>query len=172
MKFEEIRPILWSQFGAAIKMMESHMRACPSELWMAPMWENASTSSGFSEFWYVTFHTLFWFDLYLEGRYDGFNPPQPFDLAELDPAGVLPPRVYAVEELLEYLDHCRAKCSRVIEDLTETRATEICHLNWGDPPFLELLIDNLRHLQEHGAQLGMFLGQNGITGKWVSQKMD
>jgi hypothetical protein len=53
--------------------------------------------------------------------------------------------------------------------LTEQRALEICRLHWGDPPYLELLIDNIRHVQEHNAQLGLFLGQHGIQGKWVSQ---
>jgi hypothetical protein len=37
-------------------------------------------------------------------------------------------------------------------------------------PFGELLLYNLRHVQEHAAQLHMFLGQQaGKSTQWVSQ---
>jgi hypothetical protein len=37
--------------------------------------------------------------------------------------------------------------------------------------FLELLLYNMRHVQEHVAQLNMFLGQNAIEGgyNWVGR---
>jgi hypothetical protein len=37
--------------------------------------------------------------------------------------------------------------------------------------FLELLLYNMRHVQEHAAQLNMFLGQNAIdvASDWVGQ---
>ncbi len=37
--------------------------------------------------------------------------------------------------------------------------------------FLELLLYNMRHVQEHAAQLNMFLGQNAIdvASDWVSR---
>lgn len=129
MEIDKLEPILTRQLGAAIEMPETHMRACPGELSAAPMWKNDSTPAGFSEFWYVAYHSLFWFDLYLDGQYDGFNPPLPFTLTELYLAGVLPDRVYALEELLEYLAHCQEKCRRVIEGLTDKGAAKICQLN-------------------------------------------
>lgn len=169
MQISNLKPILQRQFGAALDMFEKQLHSCPDELWIKPLWQNSSTDPGFSDFWYIAYHTLFFHDLYLFGSYEGFQPPAPFTLDELDPAGELPERVYSREELLDYLAYSRKKCEYCIEELTEQRALEICHLHWGDPPYLELLIDNIRHVQEHNAQLGLFLGQHGIRGKWVSQ---
>ena len=93
------RAIIWSQFGAAIDMLENALLACPDELW--------SDRSQRLEFWYVVYHTLFWLDLYLSGSVEGFAPPAPFTLEELDPAGLLPERPYAKHELKAYLEHGR-----------------------------------------------------------------
>jgi hypothetical protein len=39
--------------------------------------------------------------------------------------------------------------------------------------FLELQIYTMRHVQEHGAQLNMLLGRNGVTGPdWIAQARD
>lgn len=168
MDIEDLKPVLVSQFGAAMDMFENNLRACPGNLWTEPMWNDPDAAADFSHFWYVAYHTLFWLDLYLTGAYEGFSPPQPFTLTELDPAGVLPDKVYSPDELLTYLNHCRRKCQSVIGGLTDKRAVETCHLHWGNPTFLELLIDNLRHVQEHGAQLGMSLGQHGKNNRWIS----
>src|SRR5512145_3330349 len=96
------KTIIWSQFGATIDMLEEAMRACPDELW--------NDRSQPMEFWYVVYHTLFWLDLYLSGPVEGFAPPAPFTLDELDPAGLLPERVYTKDELQSYLAHGRQKC--------------------------------------------------------------
>ncbi len=162
--------MLWRQFGAAIDMFGNALRDCPDELWKKSLWEDPSMSAGFSEFWYVSYHTLFWLDLYLSGAVDGFAPPTPFTLDELNPAGVLPPRVYTREELLDYLEYCRQKCQETISALTNEGASRLCQFSWGELAFAELLLDNLRHVQEHGAQLRMFLGQQaGKAAIWVAK---
>ncbi|MEZ4621969.1 MAG: DinB family protein [Caldilineaceae bacterium] len=158
---------VWQQLGAAIDMLDNTLVDCPTELWQAAVWPN---DAGFSDFWYVSYHTLFFLDLYLSGAVAGFLPPDPFTLDELDPAGVLPPRVYTKEELRTYLAHCRHKCQSVTETLTPERAAERCRFPWGEVSFAGLLLDNMRHVQEHGAQLRLFLGQQqGTAAKWVAQ---
>ena len=102
--------IIWRQFGAAIDMLENGLRACPDELWGARLWHERSQQPEFSEFWYVVYHTLFWLDLYLSGAVEGFAPPAPFTLDELDPAGLLPERQYTKDQLQSYLEHGRQKC--------------------------------------------------------------
>ncbi len=82
--------VLWQQFGATIDMLDNALSACPAAEWEAALWKDRS---GLSDFWYVAYHTLFWLDLYLSGAVEGFSPPEPFDLAELDPAGLLPSRL-------------------------------------------------------------------------------
>jgi hypothetical protein len=121
----------------------------------------------FARFWYIAFHSLFYLDLYLSGSLEGFVPPSPFTLDELDPAGVLPERSYRKEELLAYLDHCRAKCRGIFTGMTLPLARKKCKFPWLEMNYAELLLDNLRHVQEHTAQLNMFLGQQaGIRSKW------
>jgi len=156
------RTILWSQFGAAIDMLDNALLACPDEVW--------SDRSQRLEFWYVVYHTLFWLDLYLSGSVEGFAPPAPFALEELDPTGLLPERPYAKDELQTYLEHGRQKCRATIEALTDEKARQRCGFSWGEVSFLELLLYNMRHVQEHASQLSLILGQktNSAPG-WVTQ---
>lgn len=156
--------ILASQFGATIHMLNQAIEDCPDELWHASLWAEHSDRPDLSEFWYVAFHTLFWLDLYLTGSIEtslaeGFAPPAPFTLDELDPAGVLPERPYTKAELQTYLAYCRNKCQTTLESLTDETANRSCNFPWGSISFGELLINTMRHVQEHGAQLRMFLGQ-------------
>jgi hypothetical protein len=153
---------LWQQFGAAIDMLDNALLACPDELWGDPAQPQ--------QFWYVAYHCLFWLDLYLSGAVEGFTPPAPFALEELDPAGLLPDRVYTKDELHSYLLHCRAKCKRMTEELTDERASERCAFPWGAVSFGELLLYNMRHVQEHAAQLSLILGQQyGWEPRWVAK---
>ena len=164
--------MLWRQFGAAIDMVSDALRDCPDELWEKSLWEDKPdqwVAAGFSAFWYLGYHTLFWLDLYLTGAEEGFAPPAPFDLVEMDPGEVLP-RTYTREELLCYLEYCRRTCQATIGALSDEQANRLCRFAWGELPFAELQLYSLRHVQEHGAQLSMFLGQQaGKSTTWVSQ---
>jgi hypothetical protein len=154
-----LKTVLWKQFGAAIDMLANAMRTCPEGLWHSPISNDPSMPPQFSEFWYVAYHALFWLDLRLSGSVEGFTPPAPFGLEELDPAGVLPARTYSQAELLTYLAHGRSKCQETIEGLTDKKALQLCKFPWGEVSFLEVLLYNMRHVQEHASQLNLFLGQ-------------
>jgi len=164
--------MLWRQFGAAIDMLGDALRDCPDELWEKRLWEDQSdqwVAAGFSTFWYLGYHTLFWLDLYLTGAEEGFTPPAPFDLVEMEDNEVLP-RTYARKELLGYLETCRRRCRETIFAVTNEQANRLCRFAWGEVPFGELLLYTLRHVQEHGAQLRMFLGQQaGKSTDWESR---
>lgn len=169
------REILWRQFGATIDMLGNALEACPENLWKAHMWHDPQMPPEFSDFWYVAYHTIFWLDLYLSGSVEGFMPPAPYTLDELDPHGVLPERVYMRVELQTYLAHCRQKCQETIEQLTDEQAHRMCSFTWRKAgiSFAELLLDNMRHVQEHAAQLNMFLGQRArISTSWVNRPKD
>jgi hypothetical protein len=167
---DDIKTIIWRQFGAAIDMLENALCACPDELWSENLWINSSEPAGFSEFWYIAYHTLFWLDLYLSGSVKGFVPPFPFNLDELDPAGLLPEKLYTKEELQTYLEHGRQKCRATIDALTDEQARRCCKFPWGEASFMELLLDNMRHVQEHAAQLSLFLGQKiNWAPRWVAK---
>jgi hypothetical protein len=162
---------LSGQFNGSLAMLENALRDCPDELWPGRMWNDPSMLPEFSEFWYVGYHALFWLDFYLSGANADFIPPAPFTMSELDPAGKLPDRQYTRAELLAYLDHGRRKGLAVIAELTDEIAAQIVTFNWGSMPYLGLLIDIIRHNQEHSAQLSMFLGQQaGKPSTWVTKK--
>ena len=151
-----------SQFGAAIQMLENAIRACPETLW--------ADRSHIPEVWYMAYHTLFFLDCYLSESLDSFIPPAPFTLDELDPAGILPDRVYSKPELLSYLEYGRDKCRETIESLTNDRAHHRCGFEWLDLTVAELLVYNMRHVQHHAAQFNLILRQqiNSVP-KWVKK---
>lgn len=153
--------MLWRQFEAAIQSFGDALRDCPDDLWEMQLWEDKPdqwVAIGFSKFWYLCYHSLFWLDLYLTGAEEGFSPPQPFDLVEME-ANESPPRMYTREELLDYLELCRQRCREIIETLTVEQAQRLCRFPWGEVPYAELMLYTMRHVQEHAAQLHMFIGQ-------------
>lgn len=155
------RAMLWRQFGAAIDMLENALLACPDELW--------SDRSRRPEFWYVFYHTLFFLDFYLSDSIEGFAPPAPYTLDELDPAGLLPERVYTKDEMQTYLEHGREKCRMTIEALTDEKAHGRRVFSWGEMSFAELLLYNMRHVQHHAAQMNLILRQETDSAPgWVS----
>lgn len=161
----EWKRALGSQLGAAIDTLENAVRACPDDLW--------GDRAQRPEYWYSAFHAIFFVDYYLTDPAETFAPPAPFTLGELDPAGVLPERVYTRAELLGYLEHCRAKCTRVIAGLTDERARERRRHDWGELDFLELVIYTLRHVQHHAAQLNLALRrETGSAPPWVARAAD
>ena len=155
------KQMLLHQFGKAIDMLEDGLRQCPDEVWETMLWEDEPDQwvmPGFSKFWYLGYHTLFWLDLYLTGAEEGFVPPEPFDLVEMH-AGEVLPRTYSRKELLWYVDFCRQRLQDTVEPLTSEEANRLCQFPWGEVTFGELLLYNLRHVQEHAAYFSMFLGQ-------------
>jgi len=156
------KTIIWRQFGAAIDMLENAIRACPENLW--------ADRSRKPEYWYLAYHTLFWLDYYSSESFDRFTPPAPFTLGELDPAGVLPERVYAKSELLTYLEHGRQKARAVVDSLTDESAARPRRFAGMDSNELDLVLYNQRHVQHHAAQLYLILRQTiDSTPGWVGQ---
>ena len=156
------KTIIWQQFGAAIDTLDDVLRACPDDLWRAQLWDNPSERPEYSQFWYLVYDTLFWLDLYLTGAGEGFTPPAPFTLSEMEEDG-LPERPYTKDELQAYLDYCRVKCQATIEALIDEAAQRRCRFRWGEVSFAELLLYNMRHVQEHASQLSLLLGQKGVS---------
>ena len=142
---------VWGQFGAAIDMLENAIDACPDAVW--------TDRTHSPEYWYLVYHTLFFLDFYLSESEEGFAPPAPFTLSEMDPAGVLPERVYSKDEMRRYLNHGRDKCRARILAMTDEVAASPCGFTRRDISALGLLMYNLRHVQHHVAQLHLMLRQ-------------
>jgi hypothetical protein len=162
---DEWRTALWRQLGGAIDMLENAVAACPDGLW--------GGRQRSPQFWHLVYHTLFFLDLYLSGTLEGFAPPPPFGLTELDPAGVLPDRVYTREEMLRYLRHCRDKCRRAVEGMTAEDVARTHTFPWLEIGGGELMLTNLRHVQHHTAQLNLLLRQETDSApRWVFSARD
>jgi hypothetical protein len=156
------KPALEHQFAATLDMLENAVRACPDR-----EWDDVSLPVA-QRFWYLAYHTLFWLDYYLAEREAGFTPPAPYTLGELDPEGVYPERAYTAAELLAYLAHGREKLRRGLAELTDARAAEPCGFARRDMSVLELQLYNLRHVQNHAAQLNLLLRQRTDSApRWV-----
>lgn len=151
--------ILWQQFGASIDMLNNAINACPIEQWDTE-----------TQFWYRSYHTIFYLDYYSSTDPAHFLPPAPFTLSEFDSSGILPDRVYSKDELLNYLQFVKKKCSELIINLTpaisEQRFINVAR-NYS---LLEILIYNMRHTQHHVGQLHLLLKQGNVTvPNWISQ---
>jgi len=156
------RKALWSQFGSAIDMLANAILNCPNNLW--------TDQSRNPQYWYLGFHTLFFLDLYLSGTEKGFLPPPPFTLSEMDPSGRMPDRVYTKDELTLYLQHCRSKCKAVLQTIDEEGILLECNFGWLKLSRGELLLDTMRHVQHHCAQMNLILRQELDQGsKWISK---
>lgn len=156
------KTIISQQFGATIDMLENAMQTCPEKLWF--------DRSRQPEFWYLVFHTLFWLDFYLSDSAEGFTPPSPFTLDEMDPAGLLPERPYTKEELQSYLEHDRQKCRKAIKTLTEKRARQRWIYGSRNFSVAEVFLYQIRHVQHHAAQLNLILRQKTDSAPpWVRQ---
>jgi DinB family protein len=155
------RATLWSQFDAAIDMLDNAIMACPDTLW--------GERERRPEYWYLVYHTLFFLDYYLDESPEQFRPPAPYTLGELEP-DVMPDRVYTRDEMRAYLAHGRAKCRAVIAGLDPARAGRRYANGRLDLPFVELLLYSLRHVQHHAAQLNLILRQTvNSAPTWVGR---
>lgn len=136
---------IWSQFGASIDALKQAVEMCPDDLWER------------EEYWHLAFHTLFWLDFYLSETPDGFLPPAPFTLDEMDPERVMPERSYTRNEMFMYLTHCREKCRNVVSGITDDHAASPSGFERLNPTIGELHLYNLRHVQHGAAQLNLQL---------------
>jgi len=150
---------IWTQFGAALDMLENAINMCPVEQW--------DTST---KFWYTAYHCIFWTDYYLSTDPSKFEPPTPFSFSEFDPTGKKPDRTYSKTEVLGYLEHCRQKANRLISGLTVEKLNDRWINDYKNFSLLEILFYNARHIQHHSAQLNLLLRQTiDKAPTWVSQ---
>lgn len=140
-------------------MLENAVAECPDSLW-----------NDASQFWYKTYHCIFFLDYYLSEDADNFMPPKPFTLSEFNPDGEMPERVYSKEELIIYINFCREKCRKLISSLSEENLKKRFKNQYMDYCRLEILLDNIRHVQHHTGQLNLLIRQNGtLPPDWISK---
>jgi hypothetical protein len=149
MSQQNLNQSLWSQFGAAIDMLEESIQTCPRGVW-----EEKGVFS------FQAYHTLFFLDYYLSTAPVGFTPPPNFSYSEFDDAPDVV--IYSQEDLLDYLSACRQKAQTLILGLDEQLASQrwINESKTMDYSLFEILLYNLRHVQHHVGQLNLLLRQH------------
>ena len=158
----QTKEILWNQFGAAIDTMENAINHCPDEHWI--------DDTKFYQIWYMASHTIFWLDYYIDEDKDTFQPPEPFGMEEMDPAGVIPDPPYSKEQLLTYLEYGREKTRKRILNMTEQQAAKTYKFRKADLTMSELILYIMRHIQHHAAQMNLLMRQKADTAPgWVFQ---
>lgn len=154
-----INEAIWSQFGASLNLLENAIMMCPDEHWDTAL-----------DFWYLSYHCIFWTDYYLTTEPSKFEPPKPFTFSEFDPTGKKPDRTYKKPEVLAYLEHCRQKANQLISGLTIEKLKDRWVNDYKNFSLLEILFYNIRHIQHHSAQLNLLLRQTiNKAPTWVSQ---
>jgi len=157
--YTSINDAIWSQFGASLDMLENAIAMCPDEHWDTTL-----------DFWYISYHCIFWTDYYLTTEPGQFVPPKPFTFSEFDPLGKKPERTYNKIEILKYLEHCRQKANQLIVSLTIEKLNDRWINDYKNFSLIEILFYNMRHIQHHTAQLNLLLRQTIHNApNWVSQ---
>jgi hypothetical protein len=166
---DRLKPILLSQFEAALCMLDDCIRKCPPGHWDGPAPTHTIAKY---PFWLVAYHTLCFVDCYLAPSNEAWQPHpdlHPAGRAELEEE--YPSRVFSQDELIRYADICRGKLRAVLGEgpAAETAETLTHPSGFSWLPFsrAELHLYNIRHIQHHTGQLGAYLRRLGVELRWV-----
>jgi hypothetical protein len=167
-----LRPILKSQYHAALAMLRESIEQCSDDLWYSDEPTNA--------FWQVAYHAVFFTHLYLERSSSAFRPwerhqrevQHPDGIAgPSDPTSALPliPSPYSKGDVLEYWEVCDQMVDAAVDAL-DLRSND-SGFSWYPIPKVEHQIVNIRHIQHHTAQLADRLRASaGIGVQWVGAR--
>jgi hypothetical protein len=148
------KPVLKSQYHAALAMLGEAIQRCPDDVWLASDHKNA--------FWQIAYHTLFFTHFYLQPDESAFRPWEHHQSAVQNPDGIggppdpnssLPniPNPYTKAQVLEYWKFC----DQMVDDAVDKLDLENPQSGfpWYRMSKLEHQLVNVRHLQHHTAQL-------------------
>lgn len=166
---DQLPTILASQYHASLAMLRECIERCPDDLWYDTTPTNA--------YWQIAYHALYFAHMYLEPDEAAFRPweheqgnvqhPDAIP-GRADPASTQPliPNPYTKAQVLAYWQHCDDMVDAAVRSL-DLQSPE-CGFHWYRAPKLEHQIVNLRHIQNHTAQLGDRLRAATGTGiRWV-----
>jgi len=152
---EHMKKIFTGQLEAALAMLNDCVGQCPPEHWDGKIAKYT--------FWQVAYHTACYGDLYLSPSKEAFR------LRNIHPQGwkefeeEFPSRRIEKTEILDYIAHCREKAGPAIA--AETRETLEGPSGYSWCPFsrAELHVYNIRHVQHHTGQLGVYLRRADVS---------
>lgn len=125
-------------------------------------------------FWHIAYHTIFYLDFYVGDSPDLKESFTCVDFAvdgDSDLEGI-PSKVFTKNQLLKYVDETEQKCNDIIQNLdAESFARPTAFERKKGRTVLELLLENLRHLNHHIGQLNYILrAKTGQAPGWIGRK--
>jgi len=166
-----MKPIIISQYKAALKMLMDVITKCPDELWDDNNYE--------SPYWHIVYHALFYAAFYSSTSPETFIPWEKHKenynfLGIVGPNGIsftidnsYSDNSYSKTELMQYAETIFENIESAVHKLNDD---EKCAFYWLPISTMELQLYNIRHLQHHTGQLVERLHQNGIKGiNWVGK---
>lgn len=167
-----LRPVLKSQYHAALAMLREAIERCPDDIW--------SSADHLNAFWQVAYHTLYFTHLYLQPDEAAFRPwkdhqadvQHPDSIpGPADPKSALPliPQPYTRAQVLEYWTLCDQMVDRAVDAIDLSSPTS--GFSWYRVSKLEHQLVSLRHIQHHAAQLADRLRSAADVGiRWVGAR--
>jgi hypothetical protein len=154
-------------FEQALRLMEAALMDCRDDLWQTDLWPDeaptAPTPHGGlhgSAPWFLAYHALLTLDYDLTAEFEPCAPPEPFGESTFS----FPDRVFTRAELLGYIDYCRERVRRTLDELTEVGAVRPLpdvHRYRGTP--YGVIVGGIPlHVLEHAAQIRQFLTAAGV----------
>jgi len=161
-----VKPVIISQYKAALKMLMNVITKCPDGLW--------DDSSYESPYWRIVYHALFYAAFYTSQGPETFIPWEKHKenynfLGNIGPDGgtFTIENSYSKAELMDYAETVFKGIEPAVIKLNDD---EKCAFYWLPISTMELQLYNIRHLQHHTGQLVERLHQNGIKGiNWVGR---
>jgi hypothetical protein len=129
-------------------MLKQCIEACPPEHWESLIAQGT--------FRWVTYHTLFFCDLYLSPNNETFEL-RDFHERGGDERGPEATPGLSQEDALAYLAICRQKVHESLAAETEKSLAGPSGFHWYKNTRGEMHIINIRHIQHHAGQLSAFL---------------
>jgi hypothetical protein len=160
------KPVIRSQYRAALGMLRQAIVACPDDLWTAP------ATTPLNPFWRVAYHAVFYSHLYLQVREDAFRPwvghraeshflgPVPWPPHNAPQ----PCEPYTKDEVISYLDQLVGEVEALVDALDLAAESGF---DWLPFTKLELQLYNIRHVQQHAGELSERVAERGIELEWV-----
>ena len=143
------RTILTGQFEAALCMLHDCIRRCPPE-----HWEGKIANDSFRQ---ISYHTLFFVDLYLSHGEAGFTLRELHQRGGDERTSTEASKGLEKEEALAYAEICRHKMLQTLASETAESLQSASGFSWLPFSRGELHLYNIRHLQHHAGQLSAFL---------------
>lgn len=149
----DIKPVLQSQYLAALAMLKQAIVKCPPALW------NASRDK--DKCWFIAYHAVYFTHLYLHQRREDFVRWK----MHTKPSSQSP---LSKEEVLEYLAFVEGEVIRRIPGLNLQAGSGFHGFRLNK---LEFQLVSIRHIQQHTGELYERLGsRKNVKLDWAEQR--